>query len=86
MNRKASTGLTEPVWLIDEDRIMSEAGKFWYYNKAGDTEKFGPYTDDELIRLIRQGILTENDYIWMMDLEDWLRLGNSIYSSYIIAE
>ena len=45
---------------------MSEAGKFWYYNKAGDTEKYGPYTDDELIRLIRQGILTENDYIDVM--------------------
>ncbi len=59
--------------------------KLWYYTK-GDGEKYGPFSDVELIRLIQQGILTEEDYIWMVDLEEWLLIGNSIYSFYIKQE
>ncbi|MBE6122336.1 MAG: DUF4339 domain-containing protein [Erysipelotrichaceae bacterium] len=62
---------------------MSESEKLWYYNKDGDEQNYGPYTDDELVRLIRQKILGENDRIWMMDLEDWLKIGDTIYSTYI---
>lgn len=60
--------------------------KIWYYAKVNDTQKYGPYDDEELIQLIHHGVLTEDDYIWMMDLEDWLRIGNSIYSSYIVSK
>lgn len=62
---------------------MSESEKLWFYNKHGEEEKYGPYTDDELVRLIRQEILGEEDFIWMTDLEDWLKIGNTIYSTYI---
>ena len=63
---------------------MSEAAeKLWYYNKAGTVEKPGPFTDEELTRLIWQGILTGEDYIWMMDLDEWLKVGDSIYSIYL---
>ncbi len=56
--------------------------KVWYYAKD-DGQKYGPYTDEELIKLIRNGILNENDLIWMTDLDDWISVGNSIYSFYL---
>ncbi|MCH4014222.1 MAG: DUF4339 domain-containing protein [Solobacterium sp.] len=56
--------------------------KIWYYMKA-DRTKYGPYTDHELANLISKGIVTEDDYIWMPDLANWIRLGDSIYSYYI---
>ncbi len=56
--------------------------KVWYYAKP-DGSKYGPYTEDELIRLLKNGILTENDYIWMMDFENWMKIGESIYSFYL---
>lgn len=55
--------------------------KVWYYTK-GDGNKYGPYTDEELVKLIRQEILMEDDYIWMMDLDEWVRIGDTIYSIY----
>lgn len=61
---------------------MVNEEKLWYYTK-GDGEKYGPYTDQELIRLIQQGILGADDYIWMVDLEEWLLIGNTIYSFYL---
>lgn len=48
-----------------------------------DRQKFGPYTDEELVKLIRQEILTEDDWIWMPDMDSWLRVGDSVYSAYI---
>lgn len=56
--------------------------KVWYYMKQ-DKTKYGPYSDEELKALIRQEILTADDYIWMPDLSGWLRVGNSIYSIFI---
>ena len=56
--------------------------KVWYYMKP-DRKKYGPYNDVELIRLISQEILVASDYIWMPDLENWLRVGNSIYAFYL---
>ena len=56
--------------------------KVWYYRKK-DNQKYGPYTDEELIRLIRLEIINAEDEIWMVDLETWVNLGNSIYSCYI---
>ena len=55
--------------------------KIWYYTK-GDGNKYGPYTDEELVKLIKQDILTQNDYIWMMDLDEWIKIGDTIYSEY----
>ena len=56
--------------------------KIWYYMK-NDRQKYGPYTDAELINLIRQEILLAEDYIWMPDLTEWLKIGDSIYSEYL---
>ena len=66
--------------------MSEQSEKLWYYNKAGETGKVGPFTDEELIRLIWQGILSGDDYIWMVDLDEWLKLGDTIYSSYIEKE
>ena len=59
--------------------------KVWYYTK-GDGNKFGPYTDEELVKLIKQGILHKYDYIWMIDLEEWVLVGETIYSIYLNEE
>lgn len=56
--------------------------KVWYYTEDGD-KKFGPYTDEELAKLIQQGILTGSMYIWMTDLESWVKVSDSIYSVYL---
>lgn len=62
--------------------IADNSDKVWYYAKE-DGQKYGPYTDEELIKLIQNGILSENDLIWMTDLDDWISVGNSIYSFYL---
>lgn len=56
--------------------------KVWYYMKT-DRQKFGPFTDAELIRLIQQDILSADDWIWMPDMDGWLKVGDSIYSIYV---
>lgn len=61
---------------------MSVSDKIWYYMKP-DKSKYGPYSEGELAALIKQEILGENDYIWMTDLEGWLKVGSSIYAFYL---
>ncbi len=56
--------------------------KIWYYQKE-DGAKYGPYTDEELKRLIVNGILSSDDLIWMVDFDSWIRIGDSIYSVYL---
>ncbi|MBW9212452.1 MULTISPECIES: DUF4339 domain-containing protein [Terrabacteria group] len=57
--------------------------KIWYYLNHSAKEKLGPYTDEELIKLLNQGIVDVDDYIWMKDFENWLKVEDSIYSIYI---
>lgn len=57
--------------------------KVWYYMRRSDRQKLGPYTDIELVKLINQEIILPLDYIWMPDLENWIRVDQSIYSIYI---
>jgi hypothetical protein len=59
--------------------------KIWYYMKS-DTTKYGPYSEEELTALIRQGILTGSDYIWMTDLTEWIKVADSIYAMYLPAD
>ena len=47
--------------------IADNSDKVWYYAKE-DGQKY---------------ILSENDLIWMTDLDDWISVGNSIYSFYL---
>ncbi len=56
--------------------------KVWYYMKQ-DRTKYGPYTDKELANLISKGLLDPEDWIWMPELANWLKLKNSIYSFYL---
>lgn len=56
--------------------------KIWYYTR-GDGQKYGPYTDEDLIKLIRQGILEGEDYIWTIDLDEWVQIKDTIYSIYL---
>lgn len=61
---------------------LNTSEKIWYYAKP-DGSKFGPYTDSELVKLLQNGILTKDDYIWMTEFENWMLIGNSIYSYYL---
>lgn len=56
--------------------------KVWYY-AVQDGTKYGPYTDSELTKLVRNGILHANDGIWMVDFDGWVCLGDSIYNIYM---
>ncbi len=55
--------------------------KIWYVRSS--KRKGGPFTEDELIRLIRQEIVDEEYEIWNPDMEKWMRLVDSVYSFYI---
>ena len=57
--------------------------KVWYYMAAGTRRKYGPYDDQEIAALIHQEILLANDYIWMPDMKNWVKVGNSIYSVFL---
>ena len=56
--------------------------KVWYYMKQ-DKKKYGPHSDEELIKLIKNGIIEAEDYIWMTDLDHWIKVENSIYAIYL---
>lgn len=56
--------------------------KIWYYMKP-DKQKYGPFTDAELVKLIHQEILDGEDWIWMPDMDGWLKIKDSIYSTYL---
>ena len=56
--------------------------KIWSYTR-GDGQRYGPYTDEDLIKLIRQGILEGEDYIWTTDLDEWVQIKDTIYSIYL---
>ncbi|MFV0551276.1 MAG: GYF domain-containing protein [Anaerorhabdus sp.] len=55
--------------------------KIWYVRSS--KRKGGPFTEEELIRLIRQEIVDEEYEIWNPDMEKWMRLVDSVYSFYI---
>ncbi len=59
--------------------------KIWYYTR-GDGQKYGPYTDEDLIKLIHQGILEGEDYIWTTDLDNWVMIQDTIYCVYLEEE
>ena len=61
---------------------MVRNSKDGYYTR-GDGQKYGPYTDEDLIKLIRQGILEGEDYIWTTDLDEWVQIKDTIYSIYL---
>ncbi|MCH4207155.1 MAG: DUF4339 domain-containing protein [Solobacterium sp.] len=56
--------------------------KVWYYTEDGET-KYGPYSDAELIKLIQEGIITKEHFIWMVDMSGWVKVDDSIYSVYL---
>ena len=57
--------------------------KSWFYMKREEETKNGPFSDEELVKLIKNDIIEENDRIWMTDLDNWIRIGDSIYSVYL---
>ncbi len=58
--------------------------KTWYYLK--NNQKEGPFTELEIIKLIKYQIIEPGDSIWMLDLKNWILLENSLFSVYIPKE
>lgn len=61
--------------------IMSNNNAVWYYRN--NRKKEGAFTEEELIKLIQKGILETEDEIWMLEMENWMKLADSIYSFYL---
>lgn len=55
--------------------------KIWYVRSS--KRKGGPFTEEELIRLIRQEIIDEEYEIWNPEMKAWMRLVDSVYCFYI---
>lgn len=55
--------------------------KVWYVRSS--TRKGGPFTENELIKLIRQEIVNEDYEIWNTDMSNWMKLIDTVYSFYI---
>ena len=41
------------------------------------------YSDEELVKLIKQGILGADDYIATKELNKWVKISDSIYQYYL---
>lgn len=55
--------------------------KIWYVRSS--KRKGGPFTEEELIRLIRQEIIDEEYEIWNPEMKSWMRLVDSVYCFYM---
>lgn len=55
--------------------------KVWYVRSS--TRKGGPFTENELIKLIRQEIVNEEYEIWNTDMANWMKLTDTVYCFYI---
>lgn len=59
-------------YIVDE--------KNWYYLK--NDIKYGPYDEEEIISLIKEGIIKDDYGLWFDELNDWILLKDSIFSFY----
>ena len=55
-------------------------------HKRANGIKEGGFTDQELIALLRKGIVEAQDEIWMTRMEDWMKVEETIYSLYLTPE
>lgn len=46
-------------------------------------EKLGPYSDEELVAMIENGIVGKTDYLWMFELGGWIKVSDCIYQYYL---
>ena len=64
---------------------MMESGSKWYVRRANGIKE-GGFTDQELIALLRKGIVEAQDEIWVTRMEDWMKVEETIYSLYLTPE
>lgn len=68
--------------MINLEADILQDVKVWYYKKDSG-QKFGPFSDRELIKLIEQEILVGTDDIWMVDLDEWISIRDSVYAYFL---
>ncbi len=55
--------------------------KVWYVKSS--LKKGGPFTEDDFIKLIKHEIIDDSYEIWMLEMKEWVRLVDSVYSFYM---
>lgn len=58
--------------------------KKWFFEN--DKGKEGPFTETEFIQMIENNIIGKNNLIWTFDLQNWIKLQDSVYVFYIKGE
>ena len=53
----------------------------WYYRN--ERVKEGSFTEEEFVTLIQKGIIGAEDEIWMLQMKNWKKLKETIYSHYL---
>ena len=51
----------------------------WYYYT--NNQQFGPVSEEEITRLIQNGTIGHDDFLWTEGLDDWVYIGQTQFSS-----
>lgn len=49
----------------------------WFYVNAGN-QQTGPFTEEEMIDFIKNGVINANTYVWKSGMMDWIRCKDSV--------
>lgn len=50
-----------------------EAAAVWYYSRGGQQK--GPFTDEEILELVNNNVITPKTFVWKDGMMDWMRAG-----------
>lgn len=53
----------------------SEDASWFYVNSSN--QQMGPYTEEEMVQFIKEGIITANTYVWKSGMMDWIHCKDS---------
>ena len=53
----------------------SEDASWFYVNSSN--QQMGPYTEEEMVQFIKEGIITANTYVWRSGMMDWIHCKDS---------
>lgn len=63
---------------------MNRLEQIFYYRTT--TKQEGPFTEEEMIRMIQTGLIDAECEMLILEMENWIKLKDSIYSFYMPKE
>lgn len=60
----------------ETDNVEENKDACWFYVNSGN-QQTGPFTQDEMIQLIKNGTINGNTYVWKSGMADWIRCKDS---------